>query len=71
MPRKITCTLENLGCANCAAKMEHEIGALKGVESAIVDFNNKRLFITFASSAVDEEIISSAQKIVSSIEQDV
>ena len=35
--------LENLGCANCAAKMEAEIRALPGVRAATVTYTTKQL----------------------------
>ena len=37
--------LENLGCANCAAKMEAQIAALEGVAEASITFATKQLRI--------------------------
>ena len=37
-----TYILENLGCANCAAKMERKIQALPEVEGATLDLCNKK-----------------------------
>jgi hypothetical protein len=41
--------LEGLGCANCAAKMEHEIRSLPDVRSASVDFISRRLTLVTGS----------------------
>ena len=37
--------LENLGCANCAAKMERKISGLKEVKEASVNFFSGKLMI--------------------------
>ena len=44
-PEKIY-ILENLGCANCAAKMERKIQALPDVDSASITFATKQLRLT-------------------------
>ena len=41
-----TYSLENLGCANCAAQMEAKIAALPGVHSASITFATKQLRLT-------------------------
>ena len=38
--------LENLGCANCAAKMERKIQAMDGIDSASITFATKKLKVT-------------------------
>ena len=48
-----TYLLENLGCANCAAKMERQIAALPEVSSCTVTFATKQLRVT----AADPEIL--------------
>ena len=45
MKKKIY-TMENLGCANCAAKMEAKFNAHPGVEAAIITFATKQLQLT-------------------------
>ncbi len=35
--------VQNLGCANCAAKMEADINKLEGVSNARVNFMTQRL----------------------------
>ena len=61
-------TLKNLGCANCAAKMEHKIKELPGVEYAAVSFVTKQLRL----SAKDHEaLLPAIREICTAIESDV
>ena len=60
--------LENLGCANCAAKMEKKINELPEVEAASITFATKQLRV--ASFHVDE-LLPVLQEICSSIESEV
>ena len=46
--------LENLGCANCAAKMEAAIGKLPGVKSASINFVLAKLSIDVDGDRLDE-----------------
>ncbi len=60
--------LENLGCANCAAKMEEKIGRLPGVASATITYATKELRL----EAEDPEgLASRIEAICTSIEPDV
>ncbi|MDO4179304.1 MAG: heavy metal translocating P-type ATPase [Phascolarctobacterium sp.] len=60
--------LKNLGCANCAAKMEHKIKELPGVTYANVSFVTKQLRL---SAANHEALLPQIQEICSSIESEV
>lgn len=61
-------TLKNLGCANCAAKMEYKIKELPGVEYAAVSFVTKQLRL----SAKDHEaLLPDIREICTAIESDV
>ena len=60
--------LQNLGCANCAAKMEYKIKELPGVTYANVSFTTKQLRL---SAADHEALLPEIQKICTSIESDV
>lgn len=61
-------TLQSLGCANCAAKMEEQIQRLTGIESAHVNFVAKKLSIHSEDpQLLEPEIV----RIVQSIEPDV
>ena len=61
--------LEDLDCANCAAKMEAAISKIDGVESAAVSFMAQKLTIEADESRLDE-IIKKAEKICKKIEPD-
>ncbi|MDO4745725.1 MAG: heavy metal translocating P-type ATPase [Bacillota bacterium] len=60
--------LENLGCANCAAKMERKIQDLPGVESATITFATKQLRI---NGDDPDKLKHEIQHICSSIEGEV
>lgn len=60
--------LENLGCANCAAKMEDKISRLEGITSATITFATKQLRIT---AKHPENYLSKIQEICASIESEV
>lgn len=60
--------LENLGCANCAAKMERKIQELPQVEDAVITFATKKLVVASESG---EELLETIRKICASIESEV
>lgn len=60
--------IENLGCANCAAKMEKKINELPGVEAATLTFATKQLKV---ASNHQEHLLPILQEICSSIESEV
>ena len=62
--------LQNLCCANCAAKIERKVQKIKGVNSATVNFMTTRMNIECEDSALDS-VINEAEKIVKKIEPDV
>ncbi len=63
-----TYILENLGCANCAAKMERKINALPEVEAAAITFATKKLVV---ASDHQKNLLPKLQKICASIESEV
>ena len=66
---KKTFKLEELDCANCAAKMEILINGIESVENATVSYIQQRLTIE-ASEEAFEDILKQAQKIIKKIEPD-
>lgn len=66
---KKTFKMEDLECANCAAKMESGICRLAGVQSASVSFMNQRLTIE-AEEADFDRILREAAAICRKIEPD-
>lgn len=63
--------LENLGCANCAAKMEAGINSLTEVENATITFATKLLCVTAPKETDWSELACEMQKICQSIEGEV
>lgn len=58
--------LKDLGCANCAMKIGHAVGALAGVENAQVHFAAQRLTVEFAGEpavGIDDRIRETVQAI--------
>lgn len=58
--------LENLDCANCAAKMEAAIQKLDGVQSATVSFMTQKLTLDADDARFDEilqKVVATAKKI--------
>lgn len=60
--------LENLGCANCASKMERRISELDGVASATIIFPTKQLRL---SAEHPDALLPKIQEICASIESEV
>ena len=61
--------LEELDCANCAAKMEAAIQALAGVERATVSFMTQKLTLE-APEETFAAVVKQAQKCIRKIEPD-
>lgn len=66
---KKTFNLEDLDCANCAAKMERAISELDGVISVNVNFIMQKMTIEAADDAFDE-VLKKAVKIIRKVEPD-
>lgn len=62
--------LQNLDCANCAAKMERKINKIKGVNSATVNFMTLRLDMDIVDG-MENEVIVEAEKAMKSVESDI
>lgn len=48
--------IQNLGCANCAAKMENDINKLDGVSKASISFMTQRLTLDVDDTRFDDII---------------
>lgn len=66
---KKTYKLEELGCANCAMKMEEAIKKLEGVNDASINFMTAKLKIDYDENLGDG-LVERAQKEISKIERD-
>lgn len=62
--------LENLDCANCAAKMEAAIARLPGVEAVTMSFMTQKMTLTFAEAVDEAELLKRVQKCIRRIEPD-
>ena len=65
-----TFELENLECANCAAKMERDISAFHEVKKCTITIMTIRMSITVEDAADLEDVLDRAQKIMKSYEKD-
>lgn len=61
--------MEELDCANCAAKMEAAIAKLEGVEKVSISFMTQKMVIV-ADDEKFESIMDEAQKICKRVEPD-
>ncbi|MCI8535556.1 MAG: heavy-metal-associated domain-containing protein [Hungatella sp.] len=58
--------MENLDCANCAAKMETAINKIAGVKEATVSFMTQRLVIEADDDRFDDiikEVVKACKKV--------
>ena len=61
--------IEDLCCANCAAKMEENIRKIEGVNSANVNFLTPKLTLDADEARLDS-ILDEAERIIKKIEPD-
>lgn len=60
--------MQDLDCANCAAKMENAVKKIDGVNSAVISFMTQKLTIDAADDRFDEimqEVIKTCKKVES------
>ncbi len=67
---KKTFILQDLDCANCAAKIENAVQQIEGVVSATVSFMTGKLVLE-AEEARFEEILDKAEKLIAKVDDDV
>lgn len=67
---KKTFILEELDCANCAAKIEEGVKKIEGIENASVNFMTRKMNIEY-NQENETEIIEKVKKVVKKIEPDV
>ena len=65
-----TFELENLECANCAAKMERDISSFPEVKKCTITFMTSRMSITIVDGADLDDVLDRAQKVMRSYEKD-
>ena len=62
--------LEDLDCANCAAKMENAIKELPEVEDASVSFMYQKMTVNFAEGADEAAVMKKIVKLCRKVEPD-
>lgn len=62
--------LQDLDCANCAAKMEDAIKKIDGVNSASMNFMTQKLVLDVEDGTLDT-VLNEAEKICKKIEPDM
>lgn len=67
---KKTFNLEDLDCANCAAKMEVAIKKLDEIDDATVSFMTQKMTIDFSEGADIDKVMKAVKKTVRKIEPD-
>lgn len=60
--------LENLDCANCAAKMETAINKIADVDSCTISFMSQKMTIEAEDSKMDS-VLDTAQKAINKVER--
>lgn len=65
-----TFVLDNLDCANCAAKIERGVNNIDGITTASCDFLSKKLIIQIDQDRDIENILKQAKDVVNRIEPD-
>ncbi|MGN1094208.1 MAG: cation transporter [Candidatus Neoclostridium sp.] len=61
--------LENLDCANCAAKMENRIKKIDGISGATVSFMTQKMILEI-EEARSEQILGEVKKVCAKVEPD-
>lgn len=61
--------LEDLCCANCAAKIETAINKLENVDEAVINFMTQRLTLVTKDGEM-ENVLNETEKIIKKIEPD-
>lgn len=67
---KKTFVLEDLDCANCAAKIENAVKELGHVISASVSFMTQKLVLE-APDEKFEEVVAAVEKVIKKVDADV
>lgn len=68
---EIILELEGLNCASCADKIEQSSRKLEGVDSASLNFVNKKFTVAIKDVNKEDQIVESIEKIVHKLEPDV
>ena len=67
---KKTFAMQDLDCANCAAKMEDAIKKVNGIKDATLSFMTQKLTVEFDEGADIEKVMKEAYKKCRKVEDD-
>lgn len=67
---KAVLKLEGLDCANCAAKIENDVGKVPGVQQVSVSFMTQKMTLVADDDRMDA-VIEEASRIAKKVEGDV
>ena len=62
--------LQDLDCANCAAKMERAIGKLPEIKQASVNFMTQRMVLEFEDGASEQDALQKVLACIRKVEPD-
>ena len=62
--------LDNLDCANCAAKMENAIAKLPEVSAVTVSFMTQKMIVEYAEGVDEAEGLAKIKKTIHRVEPD-
>ena len=62
--------LEDLDCANCAAKMERAINEMPEIKKATVNFMMQKMTLELEDGQVMDEVLPRVQKVMKKVEPD-
>ncbi len=69
--RKLVYDVENIDCASCAAKIEHAIRKLEGVEAANLSYATGQLHLNISENIDEKALLKQIKKATAQIEDDV
>lgn len=67
---KKTYILEDLDCANCAAKIENAVKQLENVVNASVSFMTQKLVLEAPDDKFDEVVVA-VEKVIKKVDSDI
>ena len=67
---KKTFKLEDLDCANCAAKMERAIAELPEVKAVNVSFLKQKMSVELDDESIRDEVMEKIVKLIAKVEPD-
>ena len=68
---KLKFTVENLDCANCAAKIEDAVSKIEGVNNVSVSFMTLKMKVDFEEGVDPSEVMEKVRKNCKKIEDDI